>query len=88
MESALRQYTGCAKVGPDALFSGTSLASESPQRRTVMNHADPLYSKAKVAGHPLHPMLVAFPVAFYTGAFAASNRIHVRRQLRRARTSA
>jgi uncharacterized membrane protein len=53
-----------------------------------MNHADPLYSKAKVAGHPLHPMLVAFPVAFYTGAFVASNRIHVRRQLRRARTSA
>lgn len=27
-----------------------------------------MYSKAKVAGHPLHPMLVAFPVASYTGA--------------------
>lgn len=25
-----------------------------------------MYSKAKLAGHPLHPMLVAFPVAFYT----------------------
>ena len=27
-----------------------------------------MYSKAKVGGHPLHPMLVAFPVASYTGA--------------------
>jgi len=36
-----------------------------------MNHGDPLYSKAKVAGHPLHPMLVAFPVAFYVGALGS-----------------
>lgn len=26
-----------------------------------------MYSKVKVAGHPVHPMLVAFPVACYTG---------------------
>ena len=25
-----------------------------------------MYSKARVAGHPIHPMLVAFPLAFYT----------------------
>ena len=25
-----------------------------------------MYSKAKLFGHPIHPMLVAFPVAFYT----------------------
>jgi uncharacterized membrane protein len=25
-----------------------------------------MYSKAKILGHPIHPMLVAFPVAFYT----------------------
>jgi uncharacterized membrane protein len=25
-----------------------------------------MYSKAKIAGHPIHPMLVAYPVAFYT----------------------
>ncbi len=25
-----------------------------------------MYSKAKIAGHPLHPMLVSFPIAFYT----------------------
>ena len=25
-----------------------------------------MYSKAKLAGHPIHPMLVAFPIAFYT----------------------
>ena len=27
-----------------------------------------MYSKVKIAGHPVHPMLVAFPVAFYTAA--------------------
>lgn len=26
-----------------------------------------MYSKIKIAGHPVHPMLVAFPVASYTG---------------------
>jgi uncharacterized membrane protein len=25
-----------------------------------------MYSKVKIFGHPVHPMLVAFPVAFYT----------------------
>jgi uncharacterized membrane protein len=25
-----------------------------------------MYSKVKIAGHPVHPMLVAFPIAFYT----------------------
>jgi uncharacterized membrane protein len=29
-----------------------------------------MYSKIKIAGHPIHPMLVAFPVAFYTAALA------------------
>jgi uncharacterized membrane protein len=29
-----------------------------------------VYSKVKVAGHPVHPMLVAFPVACYTGTLA------------------
>ena len=29
-----------------------------------------MYSKIKVAGHPVHTMLVAFPVACYTGTFA------------------
>lgn len=27
-----------------------------------------MYSKVKIAGHPVHPMLVAFPIAFYTAA--------------------
>lgn len=30
-----------------------------------------MYSKIKIAGHPVHPMLVAFPVASYTGTLAA-----------------
>ena len=25
-----------------------------------------MYSKAKILGHPIHPMLVAFPITFYT----------------------
>lgn len=29
-----------------------------------------MYSKAKIGGHPLHPMLVAFPIAFYSAALA------------------
>jgi uncharacterized membrane protein len=29
-----------------------------------------VYSKIKIAGHPVHPMLVAFPVAWYTGTLA------------------
>jgi uncharacterized membrane protein len=30
-----------------------------------------MYSKAKIAGHPVHPMLVGFPVASYVATFAA-----------------
>jgi uncharacterized membrane protein len=30
-----------------------------------------MYSKIKVLGHPLHPMLVGFPVAFYTATLVA-----------------
>lgn len=30
-----------------------------------------MYSKAKILGHPIHPMLVGFPVAFYTGTLVA-----------------
>src|SRR5205814_6508492 len=29
-----------------------------------------MYSKARIAGHPIHPMLVAFPIAFYTATVA------------------
>jgi uncharacterized membrane protein len=29
-----------------------------------------VYSKIKIAGHPVHPMLVAFPVACYVGTLA------------------
>ncbi len=25
-----------------------------------------MYSKIKIAGHPIHPMLIAYPIAFYT----------------------
>lgn len=29
-----------------------------------------MYSKAKIAGHPIHPMLVGFPIALYTATVA------------------
>ena len=29
-----------------------------------------MYSKVKILGHPVHPMLIAFPIAFYTAALA------------------
>ena len=30
-----------------------------------------MYSKARLFGHPLHPMLVAYPIAFYTATLVA-----------------
>ncbi len=30
-----------------------------------------MQSKLKIFGHPVHPMLVAFPIAFYAATFAA-----------------
>jgi len=29
-----------------------------------------MYSKARIAGQPIHPMIVAFPIAFYTATVA------------------
>lgn len=30
-----------------------------------------MFSKVKIFGHPLHPMIIAFPVAFYTAAMVS-----------------
>src|SRR5512139_304959 len=30
-----------------------------------------MYSKARIAGHPIHPMLIAFPVALYVSTVVA-----------------
>jgi uncharacterized membrane protein len=30
-----------------------------------------MYSKAKIMGHPVHPMLVTFPIAFYSSTLIA-----------------
>lgn len=35
----------------------------------MKHHDAPTPSKAAVAGHPLHPIFVAFPIAFLVGAF-------------------
>jgi uncharacterized membrane protein len=39
---------------------GFKFANYSPDKEVNM------YSKAKIAGHPIHPMIVAFPICFYT----------------------
>jgi uncharacterized membrane protein len=30
-----------------------------------------MYSRAKILGHPIHPMLIAYPIAFYTATLVA-----------------
>lgn len=30
-----------------------------------------MYSKVKILGHPIHPMLIAYPIAFYTATLVA-----------------
>jgi uncharacterized membrane protein len=55
---------------------GTPVASTSRAARSDFVTTDtrrrsaPLYSRATIGGHPLHAMLVAFPVALYTSSFA------------------
>ncbi|WP_142848201.1 DUF2231 domain-containing protein [Telmatospirillum sp. J64-1] len=34
-----------------------------------MDHRSPVPSRAAIAGHPIHPMLIPFPMAFLVGAF-------------------
>lgn len=38
-----------------------------------MRDAEPtdMYSKARIAGHPIHPMVVAFPIALFTATVGA-----------------
>ena len=36
-----------------------------------MHFAICMYSKARIAGHPIHPMVVAFPIALFTATVAA-----------------
>ena len=41
-----------------------------------------MYSKAKIMGHPVHPMLVTFPIAFYSSTLIAFIIIrHLRQRL-------
>ena len=37
-----------------------------------------MYSKATIAGHPVHPMLIAYPVAGYTGTLVGLRRVRRR----------
>src|SRR6185436_4006263 len=39
--------------------------------RPMYRQGSIMYSKAKVLGHPVHPMLVSFPIAFYTATLIA-----------------
>jgi uncharacterized membrane protein len=47
---------------PDANFSNLL---ERPKERHMANPR----STASIAGHPIHPMLIPFPIAFFVGTF-------------------
>src|SRR5690606_10458571 len=53
--------------------SGTffALSKMNPFLFCASNRAEDLsmYSKAKIGGHPIHPMIVGFPIVFYTLTF-------------------
>lgn len=52
---------------------GTTSASLHPSRLVLENGGaeTTVYSRVKIAGHPLHPILVTFPVAFHSATFAS-----------------
>jgi uncharacterized membrane protein len=41
------------------------------QWQTFFKEDISMYSKVKIMGHPVHPMLVSFPIAFYTSTLVA-----------------
>lgn len=47
--------------------------SQAPVRSRVESHMKPLNPKstAKIAGHPIHPMLIPFPIAFFVAALVS-----------------
>jgi uncharacterized membrane protein len=73
---------GGGLVGPRAYrnkplsgTSGTLAASNAPDRRRILmatinerGHADHPHSTAKIGGHPIHPMLIPFPIVCFIGA--------------------
>src|SRR5438067_13675673 len=40
-------------------------------RRAEPERSEAMYSRVKIAGHPVHPMAVAYPIAFYTATLVA-----------------
>src|SRR3954462_4309431 len=42
------------------------LSSPAAARESTLRGGSNMYSKIKIFGHPIHPMLIAYPVAFYT----------------------
>jgi uncharacterized membrane protein len=60
-------------AGPPAMQveqnRGSGVCGESLEEN-VMSLENPK-STVEIAGHPIHPMLIPFPIAFFVGAFAA-----------------
>src|SRR5205823_744920 len=44
-------------------FGGEPMTTTGPRQRNPR-------STASIAGHPIHPMLIPFPIAFFVGTFA------------------
>lgn len=59
-------------IPPIGVPVASSSRNDGTRASTSLHHSPrtaPLYSRATIGGHPLHAMLVAFPVALYTSSF-------------------
>lgn len=52
-----------------AAHKSSKSTSEAEPSMNAMDHTQGVPSRAAIKGHPLHPAVVAFPIAFLTGAF-------------------
>src|SRR5262245_58891428 len=71
-------HSRATKTCSKATRGGSPTASAAPARRNpghLLGMCDarppPMYTKVHIAKHPVHPMLVAFPVAFYTATLVS-----------------
>lgn len=70
MNTRIDPTLGTPMTSPSTSTSTSTLTSTSASTLRSSPRSAPLYSRATIGGHPLHAMLVAFPVALYTSSFA------------------
>jgi len=76
VEARYRQHLDSVATSVTRAYARGRTADRADPRLTTQDayyhKGGIMYSKAKIADHPLHPMLVGFPVAFYVGTLAGS----------------